>query len=111
MQGPLKPIYHAPNADTAAAALDEFEAGPWGAKFPTVAAMWRRQWQQVIPFFAYPPEVRTIIYTTNAIESLHMRLRKIVKNRDHFPAPDKRSNGVQTALSVVDTIFQAIRIA
>jgi putative transposase len=49
----LKPIYHAANADAAAAALDDFEAGPWGAKFPTVAAMWRRQWQQVIPFFAY----------------------------------------------------------
>ncbi|MDT1818532.1 IS256 family transposase, partial [Acinetobacter baumannii] len=65
-----------------------FAEGPWGTKFPTVAAMWRRQWQQVIPFFAYPPEVRTIIYTTNAIESLHMRLRKIVKNRGHFPSDD-----------------------
>lgn len=48
--------------------------------------MWRRQWQQVIPFFSYPPEVLSIIYTTNAIESLHMRLRKIVKNRGHFPS-------------------------
>jgi transposase-like protein len=59
----LKPIYHAANAELAEAALDAFAAGPWGTKFPTVAAMWRRQWQQVIPFFAYPPEVRTIIYT------------------------------------------------
>jgi putative transposase len=81
----LKPVYQAANADAAQAALDAFEAGPLGAKFPTVPAMWRRQWQQVIPFFAYPPEVRTIIYTTNAIESSHMRLRKIVKNRGHFP--------------------------
>lgn len=48
----LKPVYQAASADLAAAALDEFEAGPWGKKFPTVAAMWRRQWQQVIPFFA-----------------------------------------------------------
>src|SRR5260364_371217 len=47
--------------------------------------MWRRQWEQVIPFFAYPPDVRKMIYTTNAIESLHMQLRKIVKNRGHFP--------------------------
>src|SRR5260364_285418 len=47
--------------------------------------MWRRQWEQVIPFFAYPPEVRKMIYTTNAIESLHMQLSKIVKNSGHFP--------------------------
>ena len=92
LAGALKPIYQATNADTAAAALDELEAGPWGAKFPTVAAMWRRQWQQVIPFFAYPPKVRTIIYTTNAIESLHMRLRKIVKNRGHFPSDEAATN-------------------
>ena len=47
--------------------------------------MWKRQWEQVIPFFAYPPAVRKIIYTTNAIESLHMQLRKVTKNRGHFP--------------------------
>lgn len=84
----LKPIYHAANAELAEAALDTFAGGPWGIKFPTVAAMWRRQWQQVIPFFAYPPQVCKIIYTTNAIESLHMRLRKIVKNRGHFPSDE-----------------------
>jgi len=84
----LKPIYHAVNADLAEAALNAFAEGQWGTKFPTVAAMWRRQWQQMIPFFAYPPEVRTTIYTTNAIESLHMRLRKIVKNRGHFPSDE-----------------------
>jgi transposase-like protein len=84
----LKPIYQAANADAAAQALDEFAVGPWGTRFPTVTAMWRRQWEQVIPFFSYPPEVRKIIYTTNAIESLHMRLRKIVKNRGHFPSDE-----------------------
>lgn len=98
----LKPIYHAANADAAAAALDEFEAGPWGRKFPTVAAMWRRQWQQVIPFFAYPPEVRTIIYTTNAIESLHMRLRKIVKNRGHFPSDEAATKLLFLALRNIE---------
>lgn len=98
----LKPIYHAANADAAAAALDEFEAGPWGTKFPTVAAMWRRQWQQVIPFFAYPPEVRTIIYTTNAIESLHMRLRKIVKNRGHFPSDEAATKLLFLALRNIE---------
>ena len=98
----LKPIYHAANADAAAAALDEFEAGPWGKQFPTVAAMWRRQWQQVIPFFAYPPEVRTIIYTTNAIESLHMRLRKIVKNRGHFPSDEAATKLLFLALRNIE---------
>ena len=72
-------------AEAAAAALDAFAQSEWGRKFPTVAAMWQRQWEQVIPFFAYPPEVRRIVYTTNAIESMHMQLRKIVKNRGHFP--------------------------
>jgi transposase-like protein len=84
----LKPVDQAANADLAEVALDAFATGPWGTRFPTVAAMWRRQWQQVIPFFAYPPEVRTIIYTTNAIESLYMRLRKIVRNRGYFPSDD-----------------------
>jgi len=50
--------------------------------------MWRSQWQQVVPFFAYPPEMPSIIYTKNVIESLHMRLRNIVKNRGHFPADE-----------------------
>jgi putative transposase len=76
----LKAIYQAPSADAAEAALTQFEQGPWGRKCPPIAQAWRRQWTQVIPFFAYPPEVRKIIYTTNAIESLHMRLRNIVKN-------------------------------
>ncbi|PYD90033.1 IS256 family transposase, partial [Pseudomonas syringae pv. pisi] len=76
--------------------------GPWGTKFPTVAAMWRRQWQQVIPFFAYPPEVRTIIYTTNAIESLHMRLRKIVKNRGHFPSDEAATKLLFLALRNIE---------
>jgi putative transposase len=53
--------------------------------------MWQRQWEQVISFSAYSPEVREIIYTTNAIESLHMQLRKIVKNRGHFPSDDAAS--------------------
>lgn len=82
----LKTIYQAANADAAQAALTEFEQGTWGRKCPPIALAWRRQWTQVIPFFAYPAEVRNIVYTTNAIESLHMRLRKIVKNRGHFPS-------------------------
>ena len=81
----LKAIYQAANADEAAEALERFRQEEWGRKFPTVADMWARQWEQVIHFFAYPPQVRKMIYTTNAIESLHMQLRKVTKNRGHFP--------------------------
>lgn len=84
----LKSIYQAPSAELAEVALCAFEQSPWGKRWPPIAMAWRRQWAQVIPFFAYPPEVRRIIYTTNAIESLHMRLRKIVKNRGHFPSDE-----------------------
>lgn len=73
------------NAELARGALDEFATGPWGRNYPAIAPAWRRQWQQVIPFFAYPPEVRGIIYTTNAIESLNSKLRTAVRCRRHFP--------------------------
>src|SRR5215467_9705548 len=81
----LRPIYTAVNAEAARGALEDFAAGPWGRKYPAVAPAWRRQWEQVIPFFAYPPEVRRIIYTTNAIESLNSKLRTAVRSRGHFP--------------------------
>lgn len=81
----LKTIYRAPDAESARVALDAFGDSAWGKKYPPIAASWRRHWAEVIPFFAYPPEVRKIIYTTNAIESLHMQLRKIIKTRGHFP--------------------------
>lgn len=81
----LKPIYQAPTVEAAWAALDVFEASPLGRKYPAIAPAWRRQWEQIIPFFAYPPEVRKIIYTTNAIESLNSKLRSAVRSRGHFP--------------------------
>ena len=84
----LKPIYQAPTADAAGLALDAFEAGPWGQKYAAIAPLWRRQWDQVIPFFAFPPEVRRIIYTTNAIESLNSTLRTAVRRRGHFPTDE-----------------------
>ena len=84
----LKPIYQAANSEAAGAALEDFAQGPWGTQYPPIVQAWRRQWAQVIPFFAYPPEVRKILYTTNAIESLHMQVRKIVKNRGHFPSDE-----------------------
>lgn len=81
----LKPIYKAPTADAALIALDAFEAGPWGRKYPAIAPLWRRQWDQVIPFFVFPDAVRRIIYTTNAIESLNSTLRTAIRSRGHFP--------------------------
>jgi transposase-like protein len=94
----LKPVYTAPSAEAAETALDAFAAGPWGERFPTVAASWRRAWSRVVPFFAFPPEVRRIIYTTNAIESVHARLRKIIKTRGHFPSDDAATKLIWLAL-------------
>lgn len=94
----LKPIYTAPSAEAAAAELDALEAGPWGKRFPTVVATWRRAWDRVIPFFAFSAAVRRVIYTTNAIESLHSRLRKIIKTRGHFPSDDAATKLLWLAL-------------
>jgi transposase-like protein len=94
----LRPIYAAASAEAAEAALDAFEAGEWGRKFPTVAAAWRRAWPQVIPFFAFPPEIRRVIYTTNAIESVNARVRKIIKTRGHFPTDDAANKLIWLAL-------------
>ena len=94
----LRPIYSAVNAESAQAELAAFEAGPWGQKFPTVTASWRRAWSHVIPFFAFPPEVRRVIYTTNAIESVNARLRKIIKTRGHFPSDEAATKLIWLAL-------------
>jgi putative transposase len=94
----IKPIYTAPSAEAALAELNAFEDGPWGQKFPTVAAAWRRAWDKVIPFFAFPPAIRRVIYTTNAIESVNARLRKIIKTRGHFPSDDAASKLIWLAL-------------
>ncbi len=94
----LRPIYAAPSAEAALAALDAFEDGEWGRKFPTVVAAWRRAWDRVIPFFMFPAEIRRVIYTTNAIESVNARLRKIIKTRGHFPSDDAASKLIWLAL-------------
>ena len=82
----LKPIYRAVNAEAAAVALDDFrERWP---KHQVVADVWQRNWERVIPFFQFPEEIRKVIYTTNAVESLHMSLRKVTKNRGSFPSEE-----------------------
>ena len=87
----LKAVYRAKDADAAAIALDEFEAGPWGEKYPAIGPAWRRNWDLIIPFFAFPEGVRRIIYTTNAIEALNSKLRRAVRARGHFPNDDAAS--------------------
>ncbi|HRA98015.1 MAG TPA: IS256 family transposase [Nitrospira sp.] len=94
----IKPIYTAPSAQAAEAELEAFAQGAWGQRFPTVAASWRRAWSKVIPFFAFPPEVRRVIYTTNAIESVNARLRKIIKTRGHFPSDEAATKLIWLAL-------------
>ena len=94
----LRPVYTAASAEAAVQALDEFERGAWGQKYPTVTASWRRAWDRVIPFFAFPAAVRRVVYTTNAIESLHSQLRKIIKTRGHFPSDDAATKLIWLAL-------------
>jgi transposase-like protein len=94
----IKPIYTAPSAEAALAEWEAFAQGPWGEKFPTVVAAWHRAWDRVIPFFAFPPAIRRVIYTTNAIESLNARLRKIIKTRGHFPSDDAAAKLIWLAL-------------
>jgi putative transposase len=94
----LRPIYTAASAAAAAAALDVFASGPWGLRFPTVVASWRRAWTPVIPLVAFPPEVRRVIYTTNALESVTARLRKILNTRGHFPNDEAATQLIWLAL-------------
>jgi len=95
----LKPIYTAPTVDAAEFELLAFADSVWGKKYPAAVAIWQNAWERFIPFLAFPPEVRRIIYTTNAIESLNYQLRKIIKNRGHFPTDD----------AVVKLLWLAIR--
>jgi len=83
----LKTIYRAATVEQAELALQSF-AAKWDARYPTISALWARHWQHVIPFFAFPDEIRRIIYTTNAVESLNMSLRKIIKTRGSFPSEE-----------------------
>ena len=84
----LRPVYTAPTVEAAETALLEFAASDLGKKYPATVATWENAWERFIPFLEFPPEVRKIIYTTNAIESLNYQLRKIIKNRGHFPNDD-----------------------
>jgi putative transposase len=94
----LKPIYQARDAQAAELELQQFDEGPWGQKYPAIAQSWRRNWEAVIPFFVFPVEVRKIIYTTNAIESLNASVRKAVRNKGHFPSDQAATKLIWLAL-------------
>src|SRR5665213_381810 len=99
----LKEIYRAKDADAGRQALDAFDAGPWGRKYPAIALSWRRNWEHVIPFFAFPIGVRRIIYTTNAIEALNAKLRRAVRTRGHFPTDEAATKLLWLVLRQVAT--------
>ncbi len=80
----LKAIYHSVTAEEAERSLEEF-AQKWDEKYPTISPSWRKNWERIIPLFAYPDEIRRVIYTTNAIESLGSVIRKAIRNRKIFP--------------------------
>ena len=96
----LKRIYQSATAEEAAAELDALEA-EWGDKYRAVVRLWRGNWDNIIPFFQFLPEIRKVIYTTNAIESLNMVMRKLTRNRRIFPNDD----------SALKSLFLAIREA
>jgi transposase-like protein len=80
----LRPIYTAVDEQAAAAALDAFEER-WAKRYPAIVSLWRVHWTEFVPFLAFPPEVRRVVYTTNLIESMNARLRKVTRNRGQFP--------------------------
>jgi putative transposase len=99
----LRPIDTAASAAAASAALEAFATGLWGPRLPPVVAAWRRAWTHVIPFFAFPPEIRRVIDTTNALESVHARLRKIITTRGHFPNDEAATTLIWLALRNITT--------
>ncbi len=103
----LKPVYRAGNAEAAAVALQEFRVR-W-PKHQVVADVWERNWERVIPFFQFPEEIRRVIYTTNAVESLHMSLRKVTKNRGSFPSEEAAFKLLYLALRNAGKRWRAVQ--
>ncbi|MEM9387143.1 MAG: IS256 family transposase [Pseudomonadota bacterium] len=99
----LRSVYSAPSAEAATEALDAFEQGEWGQKYPAIVQSWRRRWEEVIPFFAFSSEVRKIMYTTNAIESLKSRVRRAIRNKGHFPNDTAATKLIYLALKRIES--------
>ena len=94
----LKPIYTAIDADAAAEALTAFEAS-WGERYPMIGKTWHDAWEHVIPFLAFPTDVRRVVYTTNTIEALHRQIRKTIKTRGHFPTEEAARKLIYLSIS------------
>ncbi len=107
----LKRVYSAPNEDTARGALEDFAASDLGARYPQTVATWQRAWQRFTPFLAFPPMLRRVVYTTNAIESLNYQLRKITKNRGHFPSEEAAVKLLWLAICNIEDKRAAQRLA
>lgn len=103
----LKQIYRALTADEAARQLEEF-AAKW-SKYPAVARLWRDNWERVIPFFAFREEVRKVVYTTNAVESLHMSLRKVTKTRGSFPTEEAAIKLIYLAVTRIAAKWETVQ--
>jgi putative transposase len=104
----LKPIYRAATAEQAELELAAF-AGKWGDKYGAIVKQWRENWQRVIPFFAFPEEMRRVVYTTNGVESLHMSMRKIIKNRGSFPNEEAAMKLLYLALKNVVKKWETVQ--
>jgi len=104
----LKPIYRAATAMEAEMNLESFIA-TWGNKYKAIGKLWKENWERVIPFFAFPEEVRKVIYTTNAVEALHRGLRKIIKNRGSFPSEESALKLLYLALQNISAKWEAVQ--
>jgi putative transposase len=104
----LKPIYTATDVDSAQEALERFEQ-KWGAQLPPVVKAWRENWEYVIPFMAFPPGVRRVVYTTNPIEALNRQLRKAIKTKGHFPSEESAKKLIY--LSIINATPKWTRVA
>jgi len=104
----LREVYSAETAEAARDALEAFDAD-WGRQYPSIAQAWRRAWQEVIPFFAFGPEIRRVIYTTNAIESLNRIIRKAIKTRGSFPSEDAAEKLIYLAIRGHEKTSRTVR--
>jgi putative transposase len=104
----LKAIYRAATENQAELELNEFIAR-WGDKYQAIGKLWKENWERVIPFFGFPPDVRRVIYTTNAVESLHMSLRKIIKTRGSFPSEEAALKLLYLALRNVSAKWDTVQ--
>ena len=104
----LKPVYRAATAEEAAMNLETF-IGTWGGKYRAIGKLWKENWEHVIPFFAFPEEVRKVIYTTNAVEALNRGLRKIIKNRGSFPSEEAAMKLLYLALQNMSSKWETVQ--